>query len=349
MTRNLWHLTGQDDGLTRDARGWRVPGAPWWRALLARPELAPVEEACRRERALHARLLAEPAAPVTEAELAALRDPDAQDNYRQFLAFRAPVLTAGTLEGCYLALFRAGPITIAPLFIDLLAQAILAGLLADSADAFEWRAAELLFRPQRVATEDGQVLLGDQEAVDLAQATGGLGDLGRLLIEGGAPMAAAQLQVLGEHNADACLNATRPWRWLLDLGYERTGHGAYALVHPRAGLKALARVLERWTEHLLGVAVRIRPQQAIDDASWRWHLGLDAESSALLNDLYQGQAVPPQRLERLLSLFRLEFDDPAQMRPDLAGKPVYLGLAMNAQRVVRLKPQNLVLNLPLAG
>jgi hypothetical protein len=36
------------------------------------------------------------------------------------------------------------------------------------------------------------------------------------------------------------------------------------------------------------------------------------------------------------------------MRADVAGKPVYLGLAMNDEQVVRLKPQNLLLNLPLA-
>jgi hypothetical protein len=31
------------------------------------------------------------------------------------------------------------------------------------------------------------------------------------------------------------------------------------------------------------------------------------------------------------------------------GKPVYLGLAMNEQGLLKLKPQNLLLNLPLAG
>ena len=34
---------------------------------------------------------------------------------------------------------------------------------------------------------------------------------------------------------------------------------------------------------------------------------------------------------------------------DVAGKPVYLGLAMDGDNVLRLKPQNLLLNLPLAG
>jgi len=36
------------------------------------------------------------------------------------------------------------------------------------------------------------------------------------------------------------------------------------------------------------------------------------------------------------------------VRADVAGRPVYLGLAMNADGVLRLKPQNLLLNLPLA-
>ena len=37
------------------------------------------------------------------------------------------------------------------------------------------------------------------------------------------------------------------------------------------------------------------------------------------------------------------------MRADVQGKPVYLGLAMNEQGLLKLKPQNLLLNLPLAN
>ena len=44
----------------------------------------------------------------------------------------------------------------------------------------------------------------------------------------------------------------------------------------------------------------------------------------------------------------MDFDDPACLRPDIAGKPVYLALAMDEESVVRMKPQNLLLNLPLA-
>ena len=40
--------------------------------------------------------------------------------------------------------------------------------------------------------------------------------------------------------------------------------------------------------------------------------------------------------------------DPGDMRPAIAGRPVYLAMAMDADGVLKLKPQNLLLNLPLA-
>ena len=86
----------------------------------------------------------------------------------------------------------------------------------------------------------------------------------------------------------------------------------------------------------------------INDSAWRWHVGLDVESTAILNDLYQDRPVEAERMQHLVSLFTLTFANPAEMRADVAGKPVYLGLATNAEGLVRIKPQNLLLNLPLA-
>jgi hypothetical protein len=120
------------------------------------------------------------------------------------------------------------------------------------------------------------------------------------------------------------------------------------LARSDSGLKALARVLELWINHFHAVQVRIQPLAKVEDPAWRWHIGLDAESTALLNDLYTQQPIDDQRMQRLISLFRLEFVNPAEMRADLAGKPVYLGLAMAQDGVLRVKPQNLLLNLPLA-
>jgi len=57
----------------------------------------------------------------------------------------------------------------------------------------------------------------------------------------------------------------------------------------------------------------------------------------------------PGILRRLLALFRLDFEESAAMRADIAGRPVYLALSMDEKGVVRMKPQNLLLNLPLAS
>ena len=107
-------------------------------------------------------------------------------------------------------------------------------------------------------------------------------------------------------------------------------------------------MLEGWVEHFLGTTVRIQVENEIDDESWVWHVGLDAQASAVLNDLYQGHDVSEERMAAMLCLFRLDFDEPAVMRPEIAGKPVYLAMAMDEHKRLKLKPQNLLLNLPLA-
>ena len=96
------------------------------------------------------------------------------------------------------------------------------------------------------------------------------------------------------------------------------------------------------------MTVSIRPQREIDDKRWVWHVGLDAEASALLNDLYNRVDVEEKRMRRLLCLFELTFANPGDMRPRIAGRPVYLAMAMDAGGRLKLKPQNLLLNLPLA-
>lgn len=338
--------------LQRDARGWLRPTDAYWHLLLGRPELLPLAESCDAERALHAALMAQPLRPVADSELDALRDPDARDNHALFLRWRDALQQAGSLEAFYLDLFRQGPIRLPPLFIDLVAWAVVRNLLGDTADAQQVRAAELLFRPQRMVVHNGRVLAGDRETLDLLSETAGLGAVGRLLVQGGAAPSAAQLPVLDVHNASQYWETVDRFQYLFDLTHELTqdlGHGlVFQLTQAFSGLSALATVLERWVAHFLGVVVTIQPAPQISDPAWRWHIGLDGESTTILNDLYQGQPVDDARMGRLISLFRLDFADPAVVRADVAGRPVYLGLAMNADGVLRLKPQNLLLNLPLA-
>ena len=52
---------------------------------------------------------------------------------------------------------------------------------------------------------------------------------------------------------------------------------------------------------------------------------------------------------RIVALVRLTFDDVRFVDERVGNKPVYLILAMDADKMVRLKPQNLVAGLPLAS
>ncbi len=348
--QDFWPSCGYQ-ALVQDGQGGLVPGADYLRGFLGRPELAPVAESCQSETALHAALLADPALPVTPERLARLKDEDARDNYRAFLAFRGRLLGAGTVQACYRGLFGGAPVDLAPVFVDALAQVILRHVLDDCGNAIEARAAEMLFRAQRVTVREGRVLAADRDTLDQRHETGGLGSLGRLLMEAQVPLRALDAPVLAPDNAALYWADDTRHRFVLDLTHTVTrdvGHGVqFQLTNAHSGLQALARVLERWVRHLLGVQVRVQPVERIDDAQWRWHVGLDAEATALLNDLYEDRPVDETRRSRLLSLFRLEFADAAEMRADVAGRPVYLGMAMNTDGVLRLKPQNLLINLPL--
>src|SRR4029077_1918545 len=67
--------------LDRGAGGGLVVTDEFLKVYLARPELAPPPEACAVERTLHAALLADPRRPVEAAEVAAIADADARENW----------------------------------------------------------------------------------------------------------------------------------------------------------------------------------------------------------------------------------------------------------------------------
>ena len=108
-------------------------------------------------------------------------------------------------------------------------------------------------------------------------------------------------------------------------------------------------MMERFIRHMLGEDVGIRPVPVIEDKGWTWHVGLDAEATAIANDLWHGRKVRQERLARILWLGVLEFRDTTRVLPRVAGRPVYLALAMDAANRVRMKPQNLAAGLPLVA
>jgi hypothetical protein len=323
--------------LEKTPEGHLVVTDAFLRSLLERPELAPVPQSCAGELALHHALLDHPRIEVTPQQLAAVSDEDARANYTVWLRFRQRLLAQPTLEGSYLQLFRGEGVDVPPLLVHQLTQILLRHILGAGATAMQARAAEMLFRTQKVTLlEDGQVMAADDETVERHAVAAGFGTIGELLKQGGAPLRTAELDVLSDDNADVY--------WERDESHDLV----ISLNHGQPALSALCAVLERWVRHFLGTGVTIAIEREIDDDQWVWHVGLDAQASGVLNDLYQGQEVTPQRMERMLCLFRLQFDEPSVMRPDIAGRPVYLALAMDGERRLKLKPQNLLLNLPLA-
>ncbi len=171
------------------------------RATLLRPELAPVPESCAAELALHDKLLAAPRAAVAAPELAALADADARDNYAIWLRFRQRLTSAPSLEAAYVALFRDG-VDVPPVFVHQLSQILLRHVLGANADPLQARAAELLFRPQKIALrEDGTVMAADETAVERYAMTGGFGSLGELLQQNRTQVRTVELDVLDADNA----------------------------------------------------------------------------------------------------------------------------------------------------
>ncbi|HUL94417.1 MAG TPA: DUF6352 family protein [Usitatibacter sp.] len=335
MAQDFWASSGYRD-LVR-VEGGLAPAPAWFARFLARDELAPPGDAGPAERELHARLAADPMARVSPGSVDALDDPDARENWREFLRFRDRVAAFPTLEAAYRDLYSRPNVDLAPPFVDALVHAITRGLLEGSAGAWLCRAGEMLFRPQRVSTESGQVLAADAATLEAFQRTGGFGNAGRFLVQQGAAVAPVKMDVLDSHNAALYFLRDELYGFVLDL------------TPGREGARALARVLERWVAHLAGVAVAIEPLARIDDERWRWHIGLDVDSTAILNALYRAEPVAPEDLERLALLFRMTFDDRSAVRADVRGRPVYLGLACRPDRTLRVKPQNLLVNLPLAA
>src|SRR5258706_551666 len=256
--------------LERDNEGRLSITDDFLRAYLMRPEIRPVEGSGPNEIALHEPLLDDPRRDPAAAALDAVEDADARDNYRVLVAFLGRLKRAASVESCYLEIFSGEGVAVPPLFIDQLAQVIVRNILDGCEDALEPRAGELFFREQKASTDDGTVMLADLETVEMHATGSGFGSLGRLIVESQAPLATVKLDVLDTENAHLY--------WMRDQRHDLV----ISLNFGRAGNKAFCQVMEKWILHFFGVAVRVQALRAIEDRNWAWHIGLDAESTAML-------------------------------------------------------------------
>ena len=316
--------------LDRDAGGGLVATDEFLKAYLARPELAPPPDACVVEKTLHAALLAEPRRPVGADDIAAIADADARENWALMIAFRDHMLAHPTLEAAYLALARRGAGGMPPLFINQLVHVILRNILDGCDDAFVLRAAELFFRPQRVTLHEGALLAADEERIAGSNPAPVSPLVSMLGLE-----KSADIDVLADANAQAYFERSDAYDMALDL------------TAGRRGLAALAQVIARWVRHLLAVEADVEPLVELRDAPLSWYVGLDAEGTRIGDRLWGSEELDEATQARVAGLFRLNFPDRSVVAENVAGEPVYVIMAMTPEKVLRLKPQNLVAGLPV--
>ena len=316
--------------LDRDEGGGLLVTDEFLKVYLARPELAPPPEACAAERALHAALLAEPRRHVGKDELVAIEDADARENWELMIDFRDHLVAHKTLEGAYAALARQGVGRTPPLFLDQLVHVIMRNALDDCEDPLVLRAAELFFRRQRLTLHEGSLIAADEETL------AGIGDapLSPLVSMLGLPTA-AEIDVMTDENAETYWERSDRFDMAIDL------------TAGRSGLDALAAAITRWVSHMLAVEVDIEPLVEVRDVSLAWYVGLDPEGTKIGDALWNGEELDDGAQSRVAGLFRLTFRDPAVVLESVKGEAAFLILAMDAEKTLRMKPQNLLTGLPI--
>ena len=327
--RDFWLSCGHHL-LDRGENGSLIVTDEFLKAYLARPEVTPPQDACAAERLLHSSLLAEPRQHIEARHIAAINDTDARENWELMLSWRDHLLRQGTLEAAYLAVVRNN-LRFPRIFLDQLVQVILRSVLDDCDDAFVLRAAELFFRTQILTPHEGSLIAADEEAVPGSSAK----PLSPLVAMLGLS-SAAQLDVLSEANAG--------------LYWERSDAFdiAFDLTAGRRGLAALGEVVTLWLRHMLAIDVRVEPVTELRDAKFTWYVGLDAEATRIGDSLWIGEELDRQTRGQVVGIYRVSFNDEAQILDRARGAPTYLIAAMSADMTLRLKPQNLITGLPMA-
>jgi len=325
--RDFWLSCGHHL-LDRDRNGRLRVTDEFMKLYLARPELVPPPDACGVERSLQAAFLADPWRPVAPVEIDAIADADARENWRYLIALRDQLAIHRTLEATYTTLVREN-IQLPPIFVDQLTHLILRNALDRCQDGYALRAAELFFRPQRLTLHEGALLAADQEYVDAS---------GR-----GASPLAAMLGLPGQPDIEVLADANAAGYWERSDRFDL----ALDLTVGRRGLAGLATVIARWIKHLLDIDVVVEPLDALRDVVLAWYVGLDANGTRIGDALWNGVEIDEATRGRIVGLFRLTFGDAEVVIERMADQPVHLILAMAPDRVLRMKPQNLLNGLPI--
>jgi len=294
-------------------------------AWLARPEIVPPEEACAAELALYEKLKAAPRAPVAQIEIHSMEDPDARENWSFLIQLRDTLLREGSIEAGYLALLQEG-VRLPVLFYNQLVQLILRNALDGCEDTRVLRAAEMFFRPQTAYLSDDSVMLADEELVAELEAEKHSSPLTAML--GGGLDA---LDVINDDNAWTYWSRSDAHSMVLPYGSDLKARAA------------LGTVIERFIHHLLGEAVVATPLIDLQDVDLRWFVGLDQVGTQIGNALWEG-ATPKGTL---IGIYALTFVSEEALLDTAKGHPIYVLMGMGDDQVIRCKPQNIAMGLPL--
>ena len=147
--------------------------------------------------------------------------------------------------------------------------------------------------------------------------------------------AEAEIDVLNDDNAETYWERSDLFDTALDL------------TAGRSGLAALGKVIEIWIRHILYVDAVIEPLIEVRDISLIWYVGLDAEGTRIGDMLWKGDELDDATQASVVGLFRLTFADPRVVLDKVENEPIYLILAMTRDKIIRMKPQNLVTGLPI--
>jgi Family of unknown function (DUF6352) len=316
--------------LDRDESGGLVVTDEFLKAYLARPELAPPPDADMVERALHAALLANPRRRVEAAEIAAIADADARENWGLMIAFRDRLTACKTVEAAYLDIVRQGAGTTPLLFINQLVHVILRNVLDGCEDTYMLRAAEVFFRPQRLTVHDGSLIAADEEVIAATMAQ----PVSPLVAMLDLPMSSS-VDVLVEQNSQDYWDRSD----LFDMAFDLTAG--------QRGLAALGDVIARWVSHLLSVEVEIEPLVQASNVALTWYVGLDAEATKIGDALWNGEELDAATRARIVGLYRAIIRNAGLVLDKTKDAPIYLILAMTPDGTLRMKPQNLLTGLPI--
>lgn len=326
--RDFWRSCGHHL-LDRDAMGKLLVTDEFLKAYLARPELMPPPDACDAERKLHDAMMSDPRGVVAPSQVAAIADADARENWDVMIDWRDHLVKHRTLEAAYLETIRRN-LGFPQLFVGQLTQAILRNALDDCDDVFVLRAAEMLFRPQKLTIQEGSDIAIDLEK-EVLLARQPHSPLVALL---GLPVA-SEVDMLNDATAASYWERSDRFDMALDL------------TAGQRGLVALGEAVKRWLSHLLAIEVAIEPLSELRDAPLSWYVGLDSEATRIGDTLWNGGDLDEETRRRLIGLFRLTFRDRLDMIEKVRGEPVYLLAATKSDEVLHLKPQNLLTGLPI--